>query len=115
MDTLPFPTDAIPFLLWLATPVAAGIAFSTLFERSKAFQALPGALKHYFVLGFFTLLPLVTTLGLIALGAGPAALPATPQAWVAYVLTLLLQGLSAWSASQYAHKYDIEGAQPKAF
>lgn len=106
----PFPTDPVDFLSWLSGPMSAGVIVSLLFERALWFQKLTSKEKHRLVLATFLLLPVVSVAGQWALGSA-VALPAGEgtllyQAWAKYVLTLLMQGLTAWGVSQYAHKFD---------
>ena len=105
---LPFPTDPLEFTVWLMLPASAGVIVSLLYERAGWFQALSAKAKHYTVLVTFLLLPLVGTLAAYALGVGGVVLPAEPRGLVLWLFGILFQGLSAWAASQYAHKYDPE-------
>lgn len=104
---LPFPTDPLEFVAWLMLPASAGVIVSLLYERASWFQAMTAKARHYLVLATFLLLPLAATLAGAALGLA-VVIPSEPRAIALWLFGILFQGLTAWSASQYAHKYDPE-------
>ena len=110
---LPFPTDPLEFVVWLMLPASAGVIVSLLLERAGWFQAMKAKSKHYTVLATFLLLPVAGTLAAYALGVGGVVLPAEPRGLALWLFGIVFQGLSAWAASQYAHKYDPEKERVK--
>jgi hypothetical protein len=104
--SFPFPVTIDAFVVWLASAGAAGVLVSMLLERFEPFQKLGEKQKHYSVLVLFALLPLVSLALQVALGLYDKPLPATAQEWVKFVLSLLIQGLTAWASSQWAHAKD---------
>lgn len=110
--SFPFPVTVEEFVVWLASAGAAGVLVSMLLERFAPFQKLSETAKHYSVLGLFALLPLVSLALQVTLGLYAKPLPANSQEWVKFVLSLLLQGLTAWASSQYAHAKDPQRDKP---
>ena len=104
--SFPFPVTVNEFVVWLASAGAAGVLVSMLLERFSLFQKLSGTAKHYSVLALFALLPIVSLVLQVALGLYEKPLPVTPQEWVKFVLELIVQGLTAWASSQWAHAKD---------
>ncbi len=101
-NLIPFPLDPIAFLAWLATPAAAAVIIALVLERITAWRNWRSPWKGRAVVALFVLLPYVAAgLQLLAARVDPQLV-----AGVSLVLAWGLQGLFAWSASQYAHDAD---------
>lgn len=100
-----FPIAPLEFVKWLGTAAAAGFVVSYWFERQAWFQALTAQQKEVVVFWTFIILPLASHGVGLWLGT-VTGVPVTPQEWVTLLIGLVLQGLAAWGASQYAHGSD---------
>lgn len=99
------PTTIDTFAVWLMTASAAGVIVSLLYERATFFQNLSPNVKRWAIFLTFIFLPLIGVVLQIATGM-PFVSPVTWQGWVTLVGNMLLQGVAAWSASQFAHGVD---------
>lgn len=103
LSQLEFPTDLPGVIVWLASPLAAGFVISHLLERWQWFAvSLSPQWRGKVIMAVFVGLPWLAKLGAWALvRVDPAQL-----AVVGGVVATLIQGLMAWSVSQYAHATD---------
>jgi hypothetical protein len=104
-EKIMLPTDIQSFAVWIMTAGAAGWIVSIFYERVTAFQSLTPNQKRWVVFFTFILLPFAGV-GLQVANGMTFPLPVTGQAWVTLVGNMLLQGIAAWSASQWAHGQD---------
>lgn len=101
---IPFPTDPKEFVAWLGSPAALGFMITLVLERWAWFQAKPPDVKKALVL--------LIAIGLVLLGAAGqmglalVAIPTTFAGWMGWLLSLAMQGLIAWAATQYGHSAD---------
>lgn len=100
-----FPTSANDLAVWLGSGVAGGIIASILLERWGWFKDWDSKWKGKLVFGLFVALPFAAFALQAFLGLAPLPAP-EPKAVVAWALGLALQGLAAFSSSQFAHAQD---------
>ena len=93
---LPFPTDVLQFVAWLAIN---GLTIVALLEKIPAWHGLSGRTKAVIVFVLVVGGPVYSE-WLVAL---VKAAPVEQLAAVQHYLDLLLNGLRLWAASQYAH------------
>ena len=93
---IPFPTDVLQFVAWLAIN---GLTIVALLEKIPAWHNLNSRTKAIVVFVFVVGSPVYSEWLIMLVKSAPAEQLAAVQ----HYLDLLLNGLRLWAASQYAH------------
>ena len=104
--TLPFPTEIVPFILWLAVN---GLTVVAVLEKFPAWQKLTARQKSVAAFLLIAGSPFLSE-GLMTL---TKSIPLETLTLVQHYLDLGLNGIRLWAASQYAHGGLRQLVQPK--
>ncbi len=104
---IPFPTEIVPFILWLAVN---GLTIVAVLEKLPAWQKLTSTQKAVAAFVLIAGSPFLSE-GLIAL---TKSVPPEQLALIQHYVDLGLNGLRLWAASQYAHGGLRQLVAPKA-